>query len=223
VAIIIISFLICSSVLYYWRDTKSKLFWWQIKVDPAAFNIFDFWKDHVDRNIFTWSQLQMRYYNPNITFFDTQIKKYVKKGDKIVIWVYGKPVGIYALGEVIDEPFIGYLVSPESEYYLEGKNMNIKCMQIKIKYLKKMFNNPISDNVASLKKMITEELVLFRKMKTTLALKNIPFKPVRYFTDEILEYYHIGKVDAYSWIPIKPISDDIWDNILKLIESSNYH
>ncbi|MBU1630381.1 MAG: EVE domain-containing protein, partial [Candidatus Omnitrophica bacterium] len=72
-----------------------------------------------------------------------QYKDKIKIGDIALIWMSGKDAGIYAIAEVISEPFFNSNPAGPDKYRIDEKKFMKERWMAKIKIIKKLINNPI--------------------------------------------------------------------------------
>jgi len=150
--------------------------------------------------------------------------KYIKKGDKIVLRVHGKPVGIYVLGEVIKNPYKRKIDLNEHKYYIHSEGLDHDFVHVKIKYLYKLFTRPISNEYTRKLKISSYR----DKWVGTFLNPPLPDKdqlppPVKLTgSEEQLIDHKVGKIDTYGWIPMKPIWEDVWLKIIKIVDSGEW-
>ena len=199
--------------------------WWQLKIDASSFRIYDWWREHPDSNVFTWNQRQTIWYEPDFKYFDHEILSYIKEGDKIVLWIHGKPVGIYDLGEVVEKPRRNTISVEERKYYVDSKYLDLEVVQVRIKYIYTLFDNPVSHGYCR-----KNGLSKYRHRLLGLSFMNpefreedpLPLPPNLGFPHSLIDY-RFGKLDTYGWIPLKPIWEEGWIKILKTIKSKEWH
>jgi hypothetical protein len=188
--------------------------WWQIKIDPTVFDISKWMKDNQKQTIL-WSQRKFFLYTH--WWFDNAIRKYVKRGHKVVIWVHGNPVGIYAVGEIVEPPFPANAKS-EEKYYSDIKTDEENNIYLKIKLINDLFDNPIGYDITQHKgfsKYADSLLDLFINRKVPEKLPRLI--PGDFERQTSSADFH-GKLDVWGWIPIKSIDKDVGENISKYIK-----
>ena len=110
------------------RETK----YWLFQANPETFRIFNWWKDHPDEETITWS---IRQYADEL-----------RKGDRGIIWLSGDKSGIYALVDVVTNPsWIAHTEEEKSYWSIKTELYKISRRSV-LKYLLKLFENPISRN-----------------------------------------------------------------------------
>ena len=227
VLLFIIFILIIDSRIKKTKYKKLKNHWWQIKINPALFNIFDYIADHPNLVTFTWTQQQGPKDYGYRNFIRDDVKHHVKTGDKIVVWVHGETIGVYALGEVIEEPWIDKIDLGQMEYYQPDKFLDKDSIHVKIKILYNLFHRPISNDYCFERDLAAYADYLFsglRKLRLPDKFNRYPREPPvsrTWSTD--WAPHKLGRLDTYSWVPIKPIREDIWVNLLKIIESGEWY
>ncbi|MGC8998964.1 MAG: EVE domain-containing protein [Candidatus Bathyarchaeia archaeon] len=103
--------------------------YWVFQFNPAIYN----WHDWIKEN------------RKEEQWLVSKHAKSIQKGDRVVIWASGEKAGIYAIGEVVEDPHIKPL-SKDQEKYWTGKDNIIKFEDkpsVMIKYLKLAINNPL--------------------------------------------------------------------------------
>ena len=227
ILLLFIFILIIDSRIKKTRYKKLQNHWWQIKIDPFYFRIFDYISDRPSMEIFTWTQQQGPKDYGYRSYIRDDVKHQVKIGDKIVVWIHGETIGVYALGEVIKEPWIGKINVEQMKHYRPDKYLDKNSIQLKIKILYNLFHRPISNDYCYERDLAAYADYLFsglRKLRLPDRFNRYPREPPdsrTWSTDWVP--YKLGRLDTYSWVPIKPIREDIWDNLLKVIESGEWY
>lgn len=206
---------------------KLKYDTWQIKIDPSLFEIFNYINDGLTNDIYTWTSRQATKYYLYDNFFNNEITSYVKKGDNIIAWIYGETIGVYFIGEVIETPRIQKINNDQIMRYLDAEylELNYAHIQIRIKY--NLFNNPISHKICYQEGLSIYSDVLFEGLLNGALperFNKFPREPpIRYSRKFAFHNYKIGKIDTYSWLPIKPIWTDIWEKVNDIIYSEEWY
>ena len=210
--IAVISFFGRYAVVYI--QTK-KIRWWQIKIDDDVFNIFKWWQDNPHLNTFTWiPEYSSRNFGLAHRLSSNDSVVNIRKGDKIIFWIHGITSGIYALGRVLEKPSKTMGVSIPNTYFT--KNIKQKdYFQVKIEYLYKIFDNPISYEYC-----ISNNLADFIKTRDKNKIGNLSATHSKHFfieTDSLDS--RPGKLDVLGYVPVKPIWKETWDELFKVITS----
>jgi len=103
--------------------------YWIFQFNPAIYR----WHNWIKEN------------RENEQWLVSQHAKNIQKGDRVVIWASGEKAGIYAVGEIVENPSIRPL-NKNQEKYWTGKDNIIKFEDkpsVVIKYLKLVINNPL--------------------------------------------------------------------------------
>lgn len=106
--------------------------YWIFQANPKTFRIFDWWDDHPNDQIINWS---VRQYGDEI-----------KKGDFVILWLSGTQSGIYAIAEVITNPYSKSYSNEEKKYWVKQTELYKTKLRVDIKYIKKFLDKPISRN-----------------------------------------------------------------------------
>ncbi|MDI6690340.1 MAG: EVE domain-containing protein [Candidatus Bathyarchaeota archaeon] len=79
----------------------------------------------------------------------SQHAKEIRKGDRVVIWASGEKAGIYALGEVLENPSKRALSPKQQKYWIKREDIHKfeEKKSVIIKYLKLMIDKPILEDV----------------------------------------------------------------------------
>ncbi|MHA2344654.1 MAG: EVE domain-containing protein [Candidatus Hodarchaeales archaeon] len=199
---------------------------WQFKIEPLLFKFKRYYKNNINSSYYTWNQRQATKEYLYDHFFENEIKMKVKKGDKAIIWIHANIIGIYAIGEVYEDPVKLPILNNKMKYYVDDDDLNIEYHNIKINILHDMFDNPVPHNVC-----YNKGLARYRDNFLGGILGGVlnPKLPIKYnsyprpFPQMLnIKYdfkdYQLGKLDIYGWIPIKPIDENLWKKILDLIK-----
>lgn len=186
-----------------------------MKIEPSEFMIHKWFVENPENTMFTWSPWQLTH-RTNMLLNSVQrdiIVPYVKKGDKVILWVHDKTIGIYAIGSVYEEPSYSNMDSKLIQYYTNFKELPPEILQVNIKLSVILHNDPIS-SVYCYKQGIAN------KPGPIKYPRRLPYEPPFQWSGF---FSNPGKLDAYGWIPIKPIWRDIWEKSLEIIQSGTWH
>ena len=190
--------------------------WWQLKISPDVFDITSWVKENGTQSFYIWSQRQFS--TSPLSIFDNMVKKYVKKGHKVLLWVHNDPIGLYAVGEVIENPYTSKIVN-DTKYYSVIKN-EVEVAQLKIEFKKTFFMNPIDNhNLWSQGLSRYTESLLDLYFNRDLP-KKIPYSIGPTLEQQISVASLHGKIDSWSWIPLKSIDLETGNKIESLYLSS---
>lgn len=78
----------------------------------------------------------------------SQHAKEIRKGDRVVIWASGEKTGIYALGEISENPSKRTLNPKQEKYWTKKEDIHKfeKKKSVLIKYLKIMIDKPLLED-----------------------------------------------------------------------------
>lgn len=210
--IILLIFLTLTTIyVHYVKVHQYK--WWQIKISPKVFDINLWMKENPLESSFLWSQRQFD--NNTDTVFDNEIKKYVKKGHKVILWVHNNPIGIYAFGEVLEDPFVSEIVR-DMKYYSIIKKREVSNVHLKIGFKRIFLNDPIDNH-----QLYETHLSRYTESIFDLLLNRDLPKRLPVLTKGSLEQLTStasshGKIDSWSWIPFKSLNLEIGNKLESL-------
>jgi ribosomal protein L37E len=137
---------------------------WIFQFNPAIYRWFDWIKEK--RETEQW--------------LTSQHARDIRKGDKVAIWASGDEAGIYALGEIIENPRKRSL-NPEQEKYWTRKADIHKFQEKKsviIKYLKLTIDRPLLAERCSKDPALSEMEILRRSQGTNFPLTKRQWKRI---------------------------------------------
>jgi len=186
--------------------------YWQINVDTYVFDV-ESYVSRISNSIYIWNNHQTQ--DKRSGFWENQALTYIKEGDKVVFWVYGKPTGIYALGEVAGQPIFQEIPEDQVSHHLNKEGLTKKYVQVPIRITNNLFTNPISYKD-------TRELNISRYSNpifSKLISKELPKTPgpLKIVDNEWSYEYTEGIIEEYINIPFKPITRDAWNQITTMI------
>ena len=203
---------------------------WQIKVESLLFNYNNYYEKNNDQTLFKWNQRQATKKYLYSDYFENQIKTQIQKGDKIVLWIHGDTIGIYALGEISEAPVSRPLSSSDSKYYLDKEYLDMNYHHLTINVTHNLFDNPISHEICHYYGITKYRSNFFGglfspwlnpKLPSKYNVFPRPFPEMLNIKYDFKDYY-LGKLDTYGWIPIKPIDETTWEKITDMIKSKKW-
>jgi predicted RNA-binding protein with PUA-like domain/DNA-directed RNA polymerase subunit RPC12/RpoP len=102
---------------------------WIFQFNPATYGWFDWIKE--GRETEQW--------------LTAQYAKEIREGDKVAIWSSGKESGVYAMGEILENPSIRPLSQEQAIYFKEEKDVDKFRWKksVLVRYLKKIIDKPL--------------------------------------------------------------------------------
>jgi hypothetical protein len=109
----------------------------------------------------------------------SQHSKEIRKGDRVVIWASGEKAGIYAIGEVLENPSKRPLDPKQEKYWTKKEDVQKfeEKNSVIIRYLK-MIDNPILEDVCRKDPILKNMEILKQPQGTNFSLKKEQWKRI---------------------------------------------
>jgi hypothetical protein len=108
-----------------------------------------------------------------------QHSKEIRKGDRVIIWASGEKAGIYAIGEVLENPSKRTLNPKQEKYWTKKEDIQKfeEKNSVIIRYLK-MIDNPIPEDVCRKDPILKNMEILKQPQGTNFPLRKEQWKRI---------------------------------------------
>lgn len=145
---------------------------WIFQFNPAVYLWHDWIKENGESKYEQW--------------LVSQHAREIHKGDRVAIWASGERAGIYALGEILEEPRIKPLSLEQQKYWI--KKEDIKKFEEKkstmVRYLKSIIDNPLLEEACRKDNLLKNMEILKHPQGTNFYLDKEHWKRIVNLTSE---------------------------------------
>jgi predicted RNA-binding protein with PUA-like domain len=138
--------------------------YWVFQFNPATYKWYNWIKEGRDKE----------------QWLVSKHAKSIQKGDRVVIWASGEKAGIYAIGEIVENPCIKPLNKDQAKYWT-GKDDAIKFEDkpsVVIKYLKLFLDSPLLEEACRKDRVLKAMQILKNPQGTNFILTQEEWKRI---------------------------------------------
>ncbi len=198
------------------HEYKRRWSFWQLKIDLESFKLFSYLSENKGED-YIWNGHQTQFFGSS--YWANEALKYIKQGDKIVFWVHGEPLGIYAIGEVAHRPYYSKIPENHHRFYLDRKGLDSQYAQVPVKITVDLFSRPITQAETRRMRISQYRHPIFG----TLYDSNPPKKrgSIVNYSFEDFRGYGEGIIDEYGNFSFLPLNKWVWEQVVTNIQTRN--